>query len=257
MRGYREAGNPTPEEYAQRQAERRNELEYPPRDGVDCPKCLNRGFITEARGLYLVNIPCECQKIRRSIREIRLSGLQDLLKIYTFDTYQTPDRWQADIKRAAINFLTDYERNWFCALGAVGSGKTHICTAICGHFLREGKSVRYMLWRDVCRRLKSVVTDDEDYDGIMQPLKDCDVLYIDDFFKVQQGKDPTPGDVNVAFELLNHRYNNPAKITLISSELSANKILYADEAVGSRIHERSKRYLFDIGGEGKNWRLRY
>ena len=61
------------------------------------------------------------------------------------------------------------------------------------------------------------------------------------------------GDLNVAFELLNARYN-ARKRTIISGERTIGAIMDIDEAIGSRIYERSKNgYCFETSPE--NWRL--
>lgn len=112
-----------------------------------------------------------------------------------------------------------------------------------------------MLWRDVSVRAKAAVNDEDAYRKIVEPLKRVRVLYIDDLFKTGKGQQPTTGDVNLAFEILNARYNDSSKITLLSSELTVDQILAIDEAVGSRIYERSKGWYFDLTGRN-NWRLK-
>ena len=122
-------------------------------DGYDCPKCKNKGFIAEPRkddrGFWRdVSVECECQKIRRTLRRLNQSGLKNIIRDYTFKSYTVEDAWQKAIKEAALRFVQDEEHNWFFIGGATGCGKTHICTAICGHYLKKGKGVKYMLWRD-------------------------------------------------------------------------------------------------------------
>jgi DNA replication protein DnaC len=91
----------------------------------------------------------------------------------------------------------------------------------------------------------------------MQEYKNVKVLYIDDFYKTDSENKPTQADKNIAFELLNFRYNNPDSITIISSELQIRDLLAIDEAVGSRIYERSKDYQINIAPDiNKNYRLR-
>lgn len=114
---------------------------------------------------------------------------------------------------------------------------------------------RYMLWRDVSVQAKAVVNDEEAYSKIVEPLKRVTVLYIDDLFKTGRGQAPTVGDVNLAFEILNARYNDSRKITIISTELPMEELLNIDEAVGGRIYERSKGNYLDFCGR-ENWRLR-
>ena len=106
-----------------------------------------------------------------------------------------------------------------------------------------------MLWRDDARKLKSVVNKQEEYDDIMQPFKDCAVLYIDDFLKGTV----TDADINVAFELLNHRHNQN-KRTLISTERTGAEIARYDNALGSRIIQRSGEFY--TMAPLTNWRLK-
>ena len=72
----------------------------------------------------------------------------------------------------------------------------------------------------------------------MDELKNADVLYIDDFLK---GK-VRDADFNLAFELLNYRYTQPSKRTIISTELDLPALRKIDEALARRIIERSEGY---------------
>jgi len=238
--------------YEQRRADRIN-AEHGNLSGLDCPVCLNKGYTAVLSGVNILNRECACMGRRRSIWRIRDSGLEDMLSRCTFYTYQTPEQWQKNAKQAAMNFLDDHDGKWFCALGAVGSGKSHLCTAICGAMLHDGLEVRYMKWRDDATQIKAVVNDAEEYGRLVEPLKRVKVLYIDDFFKT---KDVTQGDINLAFEILNHRYINRGLITVISSEKTVDTLIAIDEAIGSRIYERSRDYCVNLAGDDKNWRLK-
>lgn len=225
--------------------------------GYDCPLCLNRGYRMEITDDgSRVNRECSCMTIRRNRERIARSGLADLMQRYTFETWQTPEPWQKELLTAAKGFAAQ-PSGWFAVLGAVGCGKTHICTAICGELLNRGYDTRYMLWREVIGRIKALVNEPELYKQALQPYLSAKVLYIDDLFKVGKGQEPTSADFNVAFELLNHRYINSELVTLISSELSIGQIMEYDEAVGSRIYELAKRggCYFPLGDKA-NWRLR-
>lgn len=220
---------------------------------VDCPLCMNRGYTAELRNGRLVEVRCKCMNQRNALVHIRKSGLGDLLERCTFDTYKVSEDWQ----RIALEMARDYAqkgKGWFVASGCPGSGKTHLCTAICKELLDKGKSVRYMLWRDVGVQLKALVND-ESYARTIEPYKKADVLYIDDFLKTGKGQEPTHGDLNLAHELINSRYNNSGLVTIISTELSLKKILALDEAVGSRICEKSEDNYLRFTGQ-KNQRIK-
>lgn len=230
--------------------------------GYDCPDCMNRGVIYRVDNGYIVSHECHCMETRRSMWNIKKSGIESLLKKCTFENFNATDEWQKDLKSGAQQFLTDHTGKWFYAGGQVGCGKTHICTAICGELLKQGMSVRYMLWRDEVVKLKANVNDSEEYQKLINVWKTAQVLYVDDFFKTSDTEDgkkkkPTQGDINAAFEILNYRYINQDLVTIISSERSIDDLLECDEAVGSRIYERTKDYCFYFRPDkNKNYRLR-
>ena len=123
-------------------------------------------------------------------------------------------------------------------------------------FLHRGRAVRYMMWKDEGTKLKSLVNDNAEYSRLIDELKSADVLYIDDFLKVQRGQQPTPADINLAFEILNYRYANKLQ-TIISSEKTLDDILSLDDAVGGRIYELAKGFGMSIAyDKNKNFRLR-
>ena len=233
-------------------------------DGYDCPVCKNKGYIIklavyEDGSFQQVCTDCKCVEIRNSIMRMKRSGLKDIIKDYTFDKFQDTEPWQKTIKAAAMEYAKDPE-GWFFLGGQSGAGKTHLCTAICREFLLAGKRVKYMLWRDDVVKIKGAVTDSEEYSKLIDQYKTIDVLYIDDLFKTGKDKDntvqkPTGADVNVAFEIINYRYNNPKLLTIISSELTEDELIDIDEAIGGRIYERAK--AFTIGkSRDRNYRIK-
>ena len=240
--------------YEQRKADRINAMrgDLP---GLDCPICKNRGYFRyiDADG-YPRNAECECMVTRRNLDRIERSGLKDMLSRYTFDTWQVRDEWQ----KTALEKAQAYAENpdgWYLACGGVGTGKTHLCTAICDELMRDGIDTRYMLWRDVSTQAKAAVNDQEAYAEIVEPLKTVQCLYIDDLYKTGKGQQPTVADVNLAFEILNARYNDSGKLTIISTERGMKELVGIDEAVGSRIYERCRKSSFSFEGK-RNWRLR-
>ena len=234
--------------------ERLNELEgHEPY--YDCPVCRNKGKIFYEKDGYEFCRDCECMKIRRSYERIELSGMKDILTRYTFETYEAAEEWQKALKAKAERFAKNPEKFFYMG-GQVGIGKTHLCTAIVKELLNSGNEVRYMQWRDDVVKIKRNVNSDA-YDQLIEPFKKVKVLYIDDLFKVKEGEQPTPADVNIAFEILNHRYLNDGYITVISSEKTGRELIEIDEAVGSRIVEMAGTYFINIGNDKKkNYRLR-
>lgn len=125
--------------------------------------------------------------------------------------------------------------------------------AICGELLKQGRSVQYLMWRDQIRALKSYDGDMDERSDQLRKYKTADVLYIDDFLKCGKNEVPTKADTDVALEILMARYNQPDKLTVISTERSISELLELDEALGSRIYERSKGFCLRNTGTDKNW----
>lgn len=227
-------------------------------DGYNCDICHNKGFIARLdENGYEVHRYCKCQKVRNTLRRAKRSGLGDILSDYTFDKFKALDGWQIELKNKAQAFCKDDSSRWFFVGGQPGSGKTHICTAIAAHYIKVGLNVQYMLWCEDSKRLKALVNDFTEYQNEVNKFKDVDVLYIDDFLKTQHGEQPTKGDINLAFEILNHRLMNPEQITIISSEKTLTDILTYDEATMSRIYQQTKNYKTNIAKDiNKNYRLK-
>lgn len=246
------------------------------KDGYHCEICNDKGIIMNLSEIdrgegkepeYREVIKdCKCQVIRNSIRRLKKSGLEDVIKQKTFEAFEITEEWQRKIKDGAMIFARGAEgrkNNWFFIGGANGAGKSHICTAISRDFLRSGKSVKYMLWVDEVSILRACVNDDQRYSEMIQPIKTVDVLYIDDFFKILKDNKtgaeimPSAADARIAYEILNYRYCNPELITIVSSERYISEIIDIDPATGSRIYEKTEGFNFNIERKReKNYRIR-
>lgn len=247
------------DEYQQRKIDLYNQSEgnLNEGDGYNCDICRNKGYIArlDENGYEVYKI-CQCQKIRATLKRAKRSGLGDIITEYTFKKFEDTDEWQRQMKNTAQAFCSDDKAKWFYIGGQVGCGKTHLCTAIAAHYIKAGREVKYMLWCEEAKKLKSIVNDPS-YQSEISLYKTVDVLYIDDFLKVKNGENPTPADINLAFEIINHRLMESEKITIISSEKTLDELMDYDEATMSRIYQQTGNYKLNIGKDrGKNYRLR-
>lgn len=93
--------------------------------------------------------------------------------------------------------------------------------------------------------------DHEYYTKTISKYKLCEGLLIDDLFKGKVNE----SDINIVFEIINYRYLNFLPI-IVSSGFPIDKLLYFDEAIGSRIYEMSKNYIVEIENDiANNYRL--
>jgi len=213
-----------------------------------CEKCEDRGYVVWLDEDHIMHSKeCECAAKRKSLRQLKQSGLEGLIREYTFKAYKTPTPWHEAAKEKAKRFVVDQSGSWLYIAGTPGSGKTHLCTAICGQLIARCKGVRYMVWREAIPKLKAMVNKEEYEDEIAKYIS-APILYIDDFLKGTV----TDADLNLAFTILNARYNDPRKRTIISSERTLAEVSKFDAAIMGRIYERSKGYIFKT--PDKDWR---
>lgn len=230
----------------------------------DCPECANKGTIAFVRDGEIRWKNCSCMEKRRYLREIRKSGLSEMLTRYTLDNWQCRELWQQNLL-GMVKRYAEHPEGWLCLSGTPGTGKSHLCTALCGILMEKGFSVRYAPWKDIATKAKSVITDEDAYSALTEPLKRVRVLYIDDFWKTGRAVDratgkripaaPTVGDVNFAFDIINARYADSRLLTILSTEMTLGEMLNVDEATGSRIVERTKGGGYQSLAGRQNWRL--
>lgn len=232
-----------------------------------CEQCKDTGWIDiiDENGVRYVQ-KCACRLAREAEQRLAASGLAEFVKKQTFDAFETRTETQARIKRTAERYLAallapgigdNPRRPWLYIGGNPGSGKTHICTAVCGELLRHNIGVKYMQWLSEARKLKAGINDENFEDQVADYIS-VSILYIDDLLKQKYTENPTfsEADIKIAFTILNARYlmNKP---TIISSEWDLLvHLLPADEGVFSRVYERCKGYIVTIGrGLENNYRL--
>ncbi len=186
------------------------------------------------------------------------AGLAKAFENSSFDNFNTDKK--PPIVKAAKSICQQYANSYdgkhsIALLGQVGSGKTHLCTAITNELLKKLIPVLYMPYREVLTLLKQSMTknygeDETVYQKEIQRFKAAPVLYIDDLYK---GK-ITDSDKNIMFEIINYRYQY-SKPIIISSEFTTDKMLDFDEAIGSRIIQMCKGFIIELHGLELNHRL--
>ena len=229
----------------------------------DCGKCEGGFLIDELRekirrGEQDLRVrECDCVRRARNRKRLRDSGLERLADRCSMDSFRTEEPWQRNMKALALGYLREGGDDSFFLSGQSGCGKTHLCTALCGELINDGRQLRYLQWVRDSLRLKQAVGEWERYDKELRKWSEAELLYIDDLFK----QEITDADLRLAYELLNARYLGRLP-TLLSSERSLEDISAArngeGEALAGRIYEMcgGGKWCLSISGKEKNLRFR-
>lgn len=219
--------------------------------------------------------PCVCFERKKYKRIIENSGLKEAFRNRTIENY-CPEKFKSalaktralEAKNKAISYINnfseikDQRENSFYIGGQVGAGKTHLTVGILNKLMDDYRvGVRYMEYVAEIKKLKQLAMNEEEYNKEINKYKNATVLLIDDLFKKATYKDKyiqlekvNDADIRIMYEIINHRYLN-SKPLLISSEYTLEKIIDFDEALGTRILEMSKGYIYKFDSKECNYRV--
>ena len=227
----------------------------------DCKKCKDTGWIIDHNDFAT---KCECVSLQLSKNIVELAGIKSDDTGKSFKNFkQTKFDNINRAKENAIQYVKDFKDiekkrfNSICFVGVmegaekkgVGTGKTHLAIAITNNLLHKGIAVKYFSYREEIIKIKQTITDHETYQRELNKWKNARVLFIDDLFK---GK-ITDSDVNIMFEVVNHRYLNRLPI-IATTELDLYGLDSIDQAITSRLYEMSKGFFNEMGGNNANFR---
>lgn len=250
---------PTEDEYLQMQADGFNKSVGKAQSendryfySVDCPICKNKYYVRKVRDGVLVDQQCACVEKRKAILRAERSGMADLLD-KRLSTFETKSDWQMNMKRKATEFVKN-PVGWFGVFGQSGTGKTHICAAICNNLLAQGKKAAYLRWVDFAAKMERVRFDDYKRSAEMDKYADAEVLYIDDLLKL--ARLDKQNELALALELISRRAAKRGGITIISGEIVPRELAQIDEAIAGRLIEYCRENLIVLPKDSsKNYRL--
>lgn len=207
-----------------------------------CPKCRDNGYIKTGDNQFE---RCECEVKRIASERMERQGFKPgemTMKDFNVDT-EIAKRMKALAERYISSYPTQKSMGVF---GQVGTGKTHLIVGTAQKLMDDGRGVVYMPYVDMIAQLRQTIFNAEEYGRLIDGLKHCELLVIDDFLKGNL----LPNDLSIMFELINYRYLNKKPI-IVSSEKLVTELNSIDEALGSRIAEMTFGNRVQIAQDSK------
>lgn len=217
-----------------------------------CPKCDGSGFIkTFKDGVGSIKACPICSAKKAHEARLTNSGIsKEDYGQYTLETFKRDTECSARMGAIADQFIATRKPHQGCGFfGKPGTGKTHICIAIC-----QALELPHYYWQyraEIQRIKNSAYKNSEVYDELIVKPAKASLLFIDDLFKgavINGGL--APQDVQIMFDIINRRYMNRLP-TIFSSEFTIDKIVRYDEAIGSRIAEMCRPFTCICQGQNR------
>lgn len=225
-----------------------------PTDGVDCPKCLNRGaFARIGDDGYVRIVECDCKKKRSQARLSRLTDIPEAVsKKMTFETFDIKEEWQSKMFERAENFLMSDATILFLG-GQTGCGKTHLGVAASNTAVRVGIQTLMISWPAASKSLKSKANSPGYFEEIAV-YKNAGLLFIDDFLSA--GGAPSSADLSIAAEIVLERLALCRRM-IICSPYTLRELYHLNPKISGEIYEYAKGFYFNVVHDtSKDFRLK-
>ncbi|MDE7464422.1 MAG: ATP-binding protein, partial [Clostridiales bacterium] len=163
----------------------------------------------------------------------------------------------AAIKKAyalAREYVADNNaKPFFILLGAPGTGKTVLSSAIVGAAMENGASAVAVTAFDFVRRALDYHTQFsiQDYTDRFTPMLDCDILVIDDLGTESLLKNVTK---EYLYTVINERWLNKKRTVITTNRTPSELNARYGESIFSRMCDKSRATVLSV--DGKNARIK-
>ncbi len=190
----------------------------------------------------------ETARKERVERQLAQSGMKPRFLSRTFANFQCDTAGRTKAYRAAKEYADNFAAHrangdGLYIEGTFGTGKTHLAAAIAIQLMEQGHSVIFRTADDLLREIKATFDESgREEQKVMERLKKCDLLVIDDIGKEQA----TDWSTAQLYAIINDRYESQ-KPLVITTNFNENDLIAVESPKGvgehrirailSRLHE--------------------
>jgi DNA replication protein DnaC len=183
---------------------------------------------------------CQCYKNRIIEEQFKLSGISNLVKTQSFDTFSLKmyenQEEMAELLNYARNYVQDFAsiKENVLFVGGTGMGKTHLSTAIAKSLIEKGYGVIYETAQNIFFDFENDRFIDRFGGAEPEATKylECDLLIIDDL----GAENITPFTVSCLYNIINTRLNKNLPIIASTN--------FDSKEIRGKYHDRITSRLF-------------
>ncbi|WP_429843920.1 IS21-like element helper ATPase IstB [Brevibacillus sp. FIR094] len=187
-------------------------------------------------------------KIRRLLQKARFTQIKTF-EGYSFESVSLPD--SVTIEELKRGSFVGRKEN-VILLGAVGTGKTHLATAIGVEACKQGKNVRFYRVAELVSILQTKFHAGN-LPRFQKELMDADLLILDELGFVPFHKD----GADLLFQLISECYERISVIVTSNLEFSQWNTVFGDNRLTAALIDRLVHHAHIVAFTGESYRLRH
>jgi DNA replication protein DnaC len=225
-----------------------------------CPKCRDlEATIEKDENGYDVVTFCECYYNQIATQAKEKNGVVDLFRNKTLKNFKADSEDQKLAMMQAKKYIDTFKDENLVICGHSGTGKTHLAVATATELEARGVKIMFIDYPQMIQQLEVLKPGSYEEHMAIGRIENAELLIIDDLFKV--GYREWDGKLylrdfhkRMVYSIINYRYNN-RKPTIVTTELTLDKLLFIDEAIGGRLIGQAGDNTIEFDDENENYRL--
>jgi DNA replication protein DnaC len=198
--------------------------------------------------------------LQQELKNREMTRKKRLLKTASFDVIKTLENYSFDEIQIPISLpLEDLKQGNFIErkenlilFGPVGTGKTHLATAVGVEACNRGKRVKFSRTAALVNELVAAKTSGE-LPKLFKQIRKCDLLICDEWGYIPFEKEGT----QLLFQIISECYETKSIIITTNLEFSKWNGVFYDEKMTSAIIDRLVHHSHLLIFTGTSWRLKH
>jgi len=201
--------------------------------------------------LTLLRMEIEHREEARKSRNLKNAGFYSLksFESFVFDEIKLPQALSPEALRQCV--FVEEKKNLIC-YGNVGTGKTHLATAIGVEACKKGMQVKFFRTASLVNQLLEARKGGE-LQNLLKQLSKQDLLILDEWGYVPVDRD----GARLLFQVVSDCYERRSIVLTTNLEFSRWVTIFYDEQMTTAMIDRLVHHSHLLVFDGESWRMRH